>query len=82
LRRKNDVLQPLSLVIEKHIEDFVILTIIVGGYHAHVLAISVLVSRLLEFLLFSREMANDLVGGHALGRGGVEGSFLGPGGRQ
>ena len=56
LRRKYHVLQTLSLIVKEHIEDFVILAIIVRRYHRHVLTIGVLVARLLEFFFFGREM--------------------------
>ncbi len=65
------------MVIKEHIEDFVVLAIVVGGDHPDVLAVGVLVPRRLEFFLLGGEVPNNLVGRDPLGRGGVERSFLG-----
>ena len=66
MRRKNNILQTLALVIKKYIEDFVILAIVVGRYHPDILPVGVLVSRPLEFLFLAREMPNNLFGRDSL----------------
>ena len=80
LRRKHHVLDAMPLVVEHHVEDFVILAVdrlTVHGFNFYVLAIGVLVARLGKFRLFCGEALDHVLRRRACGRSILERPLLG-----
>ena len=79
LRRKSDILQTSSFVVENYVEDLQIFPgdgIAVNGLHLHRLFVSVLVTGFFEFRLLGCEPLNDLFWSGPFGLTGIEWAFL------
>src|SRR5207253_11450757 len=59
LRREYHVFQAFSLIVEYHIENFMIFTVVVGRFNPYVLPVRVLLPSFFEFLFLGGEAAND-----------------------
>ena len=79
LRRKSDILQASSFVVENHIEDFQVFAshgIAVNGLQLYRLFVGVLVTGFFEFRLLGCEPLNDLFWSGPFGLTGIEWAFL------
>ena len=67
LRREYHVFQAFSLIVEYHIENFMIFTVVVGRFNPYVLPVRVLLPSFFEFLFLGGEAANDFFRSGSLG---------------